>query len=100
VTNGIEYFLFGNTNSTGFTTLPGVVNTGGVLSVTWTQAATGYTGTYGTDFVVETSSTLVGAWAPATLGVGAGNVEITGNAVKYTFPAGTKTFARLKVTGP
>jgi 1-phosphatidylinositol phosphodiesterase len=25
---------------------------------------------------------------------------ITGNAVKYTFPTGSKNFARLKVTGP
>ena len=59
VPNGIEYFLGGNTNTTGFTALPGVSNTGGTLSVTWTKDA-GYTGTYGTDFVVETSETLTG----------------------------------------
>jgi len=29
------------------------------------------------------------------------NVTVTGDIVKYTFPAGpVKTFARLKVTGP
>lgn len=36
----------------------------------------------------------------AVTGVGAGFVEITENNVKYTFPVGTKNFARLKVTGP
>ncbi len=32
----------------------------------------------------------------------AGNVTLTSNEVKYTFPSspGTKRFARLKVTGP
>ena len=96
VSNGVEYFLGGNTNTTGFTATPGVVNTAGTLSVTWVKAAD-YVGVYGTDFVVETSSTLSGAWTTETLGV---NVVITGNDVKYTFPAGTKNFARLKVTGP
>ena len=46
---------------------------------------------------METSSTLTGVWTTETLGI---NVTITGNDVKYTFPAGTKNFARLKVTGP
>ncbi|MCX6878319.1 MAG: Ig-like domain-containing protein, partial [Verrucomicrobia bacterium] len=98
VPNGIEYFLGGNTNTTGFTSLPGVTNTGGTLSVTWTKAAD-YTGAYGTDFVVETSVDLTGDWAPEALG---GNVTITGNDVTYTFPSplGAKKFARLKVTGP
>jgi len=100
VDNGTEYFLFGSTSSTGFTPLPGVTNTSGTLSVTWTKAATGYAGAYTTDFVVETSSSLIGAWATAPLGTGPGTVEISGNAVKYTFPAGIKNFARLKVTGP
>ena len=99
VSNGVEYFLFGNANTTGFTVLPGVTNTSGILSVTWTKAAT-YTGAYPADFVVETSSTLIGAWTSASLGTGADKVEITGNNVKYTFPAGTKNFARLRVTGP
>ena len=97
VSNGIEYFLGGTTgNTTGFTTLPGVDNTAGVLSVTWTKAA-GYPGVYPTDFVVETSDTLSGTWTPETLG---GSVIITGNSVKFTFPAGVRNFARLKVTGP
>lgn len=97
VPNGVEYFLGGNTVTASFTALPAVVNTAGTLSITWTKAAD-YTGTYGTDFVVETSSTLAaGSWTAETLGV---NVVITGNSVKYTFPAGSKDFARLKVTGP
>jgi autotransporter-associated beta strand protein len=98
VANGVEYFLGGNSNTTGFTALPAVVNTAGTLSVTWTKAAVGYNGNYGSDFRVETSATLAaGSWTTETLGVA---VTITGNAVKYTFPAGTKNFARLKVTGP
>jgi len=98
VPNGIEYFLGGNTNTTGFTALPGVSNTGATLSVTWTKDV-GYTGTYGTDFVVETSETLTGTW---TAEASPGNVTITGNDVTYTFPSplGSKKFARLKVTGP
>jgi hypothetical protein len=68
--------------------------------VTWTKDA-GYTGNYGTDFVVETSTTLTGPWTAES---SPGNVTITGNDVKFTFPGGPaytgKNFARLKVTGP
>lgn len=105
VSNGVEYFLGGNTNTTGFTPLPGVTNTGGVFSVTWIKATTGYSGVYGTDFWVETSTTLApGSWTSATTS-GTPNipdtVNISGNNVTYTFPAGPMTkFARLKVTGP
>jgi fibronectin type 3 domain-containing protein len=96
VANGVEFFLGGNSNTTGFTPLPGVDNTGGTLSVTWTKAAD-YGGSYGTDFWVETSSTLAPPWTQETEG---GNVTITGNDVKFTFPAGSRNFARLRVTGP
>jgi autotransporter-associated beta strand protein len=99
VDNGTEYFLGGpNGNTTGFTPLPGVTNAKGVLSVTWPKAAD-YTGTYGADFVVETSETLTGTWTPEA---SPGTVTLTGNEVTYTFPAplGAKKFARLKVTGP
>ena len=99
VSNGIEYFLGGTTRTTGFTALPGVTHTGASLSITWTKAAS-YTGAYPTDFVVETTSTLIGPWTPAALGTGADKVAITGTSVKYTFPAGTQKFARLKVIGP
>jgi hypothetical protein len=100
VTNGIEYFIGGpNGNTTGFTPLPGVVDTAGVLSITWPKGA-GYAGVYGTDFEVETSATLSGAWTTETLG--GGNITDTGTSVKYTFPGplSGKNFARLKVTGP
>ena len=98
VPNGVEFFLGGNTNTTGFTTLPGVASNAGTLSVTWTKAA-GYPGTYGTHFTVETSESLSGSWITETLG---GSVTLTGNNVTYTFPAplGTRKFARLVVTGP
>jgi autotransporter-associated beta strand protein len=99
VDNGVEYFLGGpNGNTTGFTPLPAVTNTGGVLSVTWTKAGD-YAGTYGNHFVVETSDNLGGTWISEA---SPGNVAISGNNVTYTFPSplATKRFARLKVTGP
>jgi hypothetical protein len=99
VPNGIEYFLGGSGNTTGFTALPGVVNTAGTLSVTWSKAASGYTGAYGTDYVVQTSTTLAtGDWTnePSP----GGGVTLSGNHVIYTFPSGpVKKFARLKVMG-
>lgn len=73
-----------------------MIHTTGTLSVTWTKAAS-YTGTYGAGFVVETSSSLTGGWTTEVLGA---TVMITGNDVKYTFPTGTRNFARLKVSGP
>jgi fibronectin-binding autotransporter adhesin len=97
VANGVEFFIGGpNGNTTGFTPLPGVTTVGGSRSVTWTFGA-GYTGTYGTDYVVQTSTTLAaGSWTNETLG---GNVVVSGNNVTYTFPAGpVKNFARLVVT--
>ena len=100
VPNGIEYFLGGpNGHTTGFTALPGVTNTAGTLSVTWTKG-TGYTGIYGTDYFVETSATLNGIWVSEP-GSG-GQVTDTASTVTYTFPVplGSKKFARLKVTGP
>ncbi|MFY7817860.1 MAG: beta strand repeat-containing protein [Akkermansiaceae bacterium] len=99
VPNGVEYFVGGTSgNTTGFTALPGVVNNAGTLTVTWVMGA-GYAGVYGTDFTVETSETLEGAWITQS---SPGTVTITGSNVTYTFPAplGTKKFARLKVTGP
>lgn len=105
VANGTEHFLGGNTSTTGFTAVPSAVKAlDGTLSVTWPRHPDypGFPGNYGTDFVVETSSTLVGLWTSETpLGT---NVIITGNNVKYTFPGGPgytgKNFVRLKVTGP
>jgi hypothetical protein len=100
VTNGIEYFLGGPSgNTTGFTPLPGVSQTAGTLGITWTKGS-GYTGTYGTHFWVETSETLTGTWTPET--IPGGNITDEPGFVKYTFPSplSTKKFTRLKVTGP
>jgi autotransporter-associated beta strand protein len=97
VANGIEHFLAGTGNSTGFTALPGV--DAASMSVTWVRAAT-YTGSYGTHFVVETSTALGGTWTSAPLGTAAGQVQITGQQVRYRFPNGTKGFARFKVLAP
>ena len=100
VSDGIEYFLGGDGGTTGTTLLPGVLNDNGTLSITWTKSGT-YPGTYGADFTVETCDTLTGTWTTEILG---GNVMITGNNVKYTFPGGPaypgKKFARLRVAGP
>ena len=97
VANGIEYFLAGpNTPATGFTTQPGVQPDGNTSSITWTHSPD-YTGVYGIDFRVETSSTLEAPWTVEPVGV---NVSIIGNQLTYTFPAGTRGFARLVVTGP
>jgi hypothetical protein len=97
VCNGVEYFLGGGGNTTGFTALPGVANSAGTLSVTWTKAVD-YSGDYGTHYVVQTSGTLEPAsWIDEPK---PGNVTVIGNDVKYTFPIGTENFGRLKVTGP
>lgn len=98
VSNGIEYFLGGSGNTTGFTSTPNVVSNAGTLSVTWTKAAD-YAGVYGTDFVVQTSTSLAnGTWTNEAT---PSPVAISGNNVTFTFPAGpVKKFARLKVTGP
>jgi autotransporter-associated beta strand protein len=106
VSNGVEYFLGGpNGNTTGFTALPGVAKDPGTgaLSVTWTHAAD-YTGTYGTDYFVETSDTLTGTWTSEAADPTPGFTVTfpTAATVKFTFPTplDTKKFARLKVTGP
>jgi len=106
VANGVEYFLSGNADTTGFTPLP--ILTAG--SITWPAASinAGYAGVYDIHFTVETSETLeAGSWVTAPLGTGAGTVSIpfatpaSIRNVKYTFPTtGPKKFARLKVTGP
>lgn len=101
VSNGIEFFLGGFADTTGFTVLPGVDEDGGTLSITWIRSGD-YSGAYGTDYWVETSPTLAGAWTEVDPGTGGDKADITTvpGEVKYTFPAGTKNFARLKVTGP
>ncbi len=99
VPNGIEHFLGGTTNTTGFTPLPGVTNTSGALSVTWLKHAT-FNGVYDIDFVVETSASLAGPWTTELADPEPGHTVTfpSANEVKFTFPPGTKNFTRLKVT--
>jgi serralysin len=99
VPDGIEYFVGGpNGNTTGQTTLPSIINSSGTLSITWIKG-TGYPGVYGSDYLIETTTTMTGTWTPETVGV---NVTLTGNNVTYTFPAaaGNRRFVRLKVMAP
>lgn len=95
VKNGIEYFLGGNTVTTGFTTQPAPV----AGAVTWTKAAT-YTGTFGSDFKIQSSNNLT-TWTDATTSGSSGapgTVFISGNDYIYTLPTGAgKTFVRLLV---
>jgi autotransporter-associated beta strand protein len=96
VVNGIEYFLGGNSNTTGQTILPGITNTSNTYSITWVKSST-YQGTYGTHYWVESTSTLSGPWTQEALGE---NVTISGNNITYTFPATIKRFARQIVADP
>lgn len=92
VSNGVELFIGGPNNTTGFTALPGITGN----SVTFTKHAGFTPSTYGTDFVIETSETLTGAWTQETVG---GNVSQSGDSFTYTFPPGgpAKKFVRLAV---
>jgi hypothetical protein len=99
VPNGIEYFVGGPSgNTTSQTTLPSIIKSSGTLSITWIKG-TGYPGVYGSDYLIETTTTMTGTWTPETVGV---NVTLTGNNVTYTFPAaaGDRRFVRLKVMAP
>lgn len=101
--NGIELFLGGNGNTTGFTPISTVVSSTGTFSITWTKGGN-YSGNYGTHFTVETSDSLTGIWT-TELADPEPNATVTfptADTVKYTFPspAKGKKFARLTVTGP
>jgi hypothetical protein len=99
VPNGIEHFLGGNVQTTGYTALPGVNKAAdGKLSVTWTKSAD-FAGAYGTGYVIQTADNPAGTWddVPAT----GGAVTVSGNDVIYTFPTPGPAikFVRLKVMG-
>lgn len=91
--NGIEYFIGGPTgNTTGFTANP-APNSG---TVTWPMGA-GYTGVYGTDYEVQTSTDLT-TWTQVPEGTGDNTVTVTpGTSVVYDMPTGGKRFVRLVV---
>lgn len=96
VSNGVEYFMGLSGNA--FTANPGVDPSTRIVS--WPKGAS-YTGTYGTHYAIQISSDLgIGdPWADVPIA----DVTIDGDSVDYdldTAPAGTRKFARLKVTGP
>jgi len=88
VPNGIAYFM----NATGRTALPGVIGS----TVTWTNGGNIPSSSYGSQFVVQTSSDLV-TWTPVA-GSDA-KLSNTAGSVSYTLPPGAeKLFTRLVVT--
>lgn len=90
VDNGVEYFM-GHSGSA-FTANPAPA--GGV--VTWLMSSQ-YTGTYGTDYEVQSSTDLVN-WSLVPQGSGDNTVTVTaGTSVSYDMPAGGKNFVRLVV---
>jgi fibronectin-binding autotransporter adhesin len=92
VDNGVEHFIGGTTKTTGFTATP-VLNASN--NITWTMGDT-YTGTYGTDYLIQTSNELT-IWDPVT----EANVTIDsvapGKSVSYTLTGPGKRFVRLLV---
>jgi hypothetical protein len=90
VDNGVEFFM-GETGST-FTANPSV--TGGVIS--WPKSDT-YTGAYGTDYVVQTSTNLT-SWTDVLVTDPRLN---NGDPLQYTLPTGAGPFfVRLVVNVP
>ncbi|MES2924630.1 MAG: autotransporter-associated beta strand repeat-containing protein [Verrucomicrobiota bacterium] len=92
VKNGIEYFM--GLSGSDFTASPTL--SGG--NVTWTKGGS-YTGVYGTDFVVQSSTDLVN-WTDVPVGTDPvlGTVANNAGSVTYTPPIGqAKRFGRLVV---
>lgn len=90
VPNGIEYFM--GLSGSAFTANPAPVSG----TVTWPMGAT-YTGVYGTDYEVQTSTDLV-IWTQVSEGTGDNTVTVTaGTSVVFDMPAGGKSFVRLVV---
>ncbi|MEX1048899.1 MAG: autotransporter-associated beta strand repeat-containing protein [Akkermansiaceae bacterium] len=90
VDNGIAYFM----NDTGMISLPGIV----AGAVTWTNGGNIDAAQYGTEFVVQTSQTLVG-WDPVAIGALTTNTAGPSGSLTYTLPTGQgKWFVRLVVT--
>jgi autotransporter-associated beta strand protein len=87
VQNGIEYFMGVSGNGL---TANSAIN--GAHSITWPMGAT-YSGTYGTDYLIQTSSDLA-TWTPVSVG----DVAITpGTSLSYTLTGTGKRFVRLLV---
>jgi autotransporter-associated beta strand protein len=88
VKNGVKYFM--GADGTSFTANPGVVDG----KIAWPKG-TGFVGTYGTNYVVQTSSDLI-IWTD----VSASDSNLSdGSPLVYTLPTGSdKLFVRLVVT--
>lgn len=94
VDNGVEYFM-GETDSS-FTANPAPVSG----TVTWPMGAD-YTGVYGTDYEVQSSSDLV-TWVQVPVGTVDNTVTVypgptPARSVVYDMPTGGKRFVRLVV---
>ena len=90
VDNGIEYFM--GQSGTGFTALPVLDSSN---NITWTMGDS-YTGTYGFDYVIQTSSDL-NAWTPVVVGEVTIDNTAPGKSVSYTITGAGKRFVRLLV---
>jgi len=90
VANGVEFFM--GTTTAGFTANPAIASD---RKASWPKGGD-YTGTYGTDYRLETSADL-GTWLP----VPQADVQIDADSIDYILPLdGPKKFVRLVVTGP
>lgn len=91
VANGIEYFM--GLSGNGFTSNPALASG----TVTWIKGGS-YTGTYGIDYVVQSSPDLLN-WTNVPVGSGPlGTVVSDTTSLSYTPPAGqTARFGRLVV---
>ena len=93
VTNGVEYFM---NSAAGFTANPGLVGN----TVTWSNGGNISASTYGTQFIVQTSSDLV-TWDEVAEGDLNSNTNGPAGSLSYSVdPANgpAKQFVRLKVT--
>ena len=89
IRNGAEYFM---NSAAGFTANPGVVSG----KVTWPNGGNISSAAYGTEFVVQTSSTL-SSWT--NVSSGDSHLSNTSGSLQYTLPTGAgKLFIRLVVT--
>ena len=88
VQNGIEFFM--GLSGTGFTANPAPDANG---RITWPMAAND-SGTYGTDYVVQTSTDLI-AWSDVPE---SGVTIVTGVSISYTATGPGVVFVRLKVS--
>ena len=90
VDNGIEYFM--GLSGTSFTANPALDASN---KITWTMGDS-YTGTYGTDYLVQTSSDL-NTWDPVPEASVTINNTAPGKSLAYTLTGAGKRFVRLKV---